>query len=419
MLACPECDLLHQVSGAPAGTVQVCARCGAELGHGGPADLDKELALTVTALVLFVLAQAFPLLSLDLHGTAREASIAGCVRILSALGWPWLSAILLTTVVLGPLIYLAGMAVVLAQAARRRPRPWTARLFRVLEEFRRWDMVEVFVLGILVSYAKLARMAAVHPGLALFALGGFVLAEDLALSRLDSRAVWEAVGPGGGPDPGRASGVAGGPPGARAGISARQADLQACLTCGLVLDLAHPGPCPRCHAVLHSRRPDSAGRAWALLATSAILYLPANLLPVTQVLSLGRPHEDTILGGVDYFLRTGSWPLAVVIFVASVLVPLGKFVVLSFLLLSVRFRSRWRPRLRTGLYRLTENVGKWSMVDIFAITLMVAMLPAGGLASVVPRPGAMAFALMVAATILAVRCYDPRLVWDALESPHE
>jgi len=443
MLACPECDLLHKVSGAPAGTVQVCARCGAELGQGGPAALDQELALTVTALVLFALAQTFPLLSLDLHGTAREATIPGCVRILSALGWPWLSAILLTTVVLGPLIYLAGMAVVLAQAARRRPRPWTARLFRVLEEFRRWGMVEVFVLGILVSYAKLARMATVHPGLALFALGGFVLAQDLALSRLDPRAVWEAIGPDverapRAEDPpsmadegarlrldpswGSKGGLERAPraedPPLMARFSARQADLQACPTCGLVLDLAHPGPCPRCHAALHSRRPDSAGRAWALLATSAILYLPANLLPVTRVLSLGRPQQDTILGGVRYFLRTGSWPLALVIFVASVLVPLGKFVVLSFLLLSVRSRSRWRPRLRTGLYRLTENVGKWSMVDIFAITLMVAMLPAGGLASVAPRPGAMAFALMVAATILAVRCYDPRLVWDALESPH-
>ncbi len=106
------------------------------------------------------------------------------------------------------------------------------------------------------------------------------------------------------------------------------------------------------------------------------------------------------------------------IFVASVLVPLVKFLVLSLLLLSVRFRWRRRPRLLTGLYRLTEAVGRWSMVDIFAVTLMVAMLQAGQLASVVPRPGAMAFALMVVATILAVRCFDPRRLWDTLESDH-
>jgi paraquat-inducible protein A len=177
--------------------------------------------------------------------------------------------------------------------------------------------------------------------------------------------------------------------------------------------------CARCGATLHSRKPDSATRTWALLITAAILYIPANALPVTQVMNLGKAHEDTILSGVLYFLRTGSWPLALLIFVASVLVPLTKFVILVFLLLSVRFRLRWRPRLRAGLYRLTEMVGRWSMVDIFAITLMVAMLRMGSLASVVPRPGAMAFALMVVATILAVRSFDPRLVWDALESVHD
>ncbi len=135
-------------------------------------------------------------------------------------------------------------------------------------------------------------------------------------------------------------------------------------------------------------------------------------------MNLGRPHDDTILSGVLYFLRTGSWPLALVIFVASVLVPLAKFVILVFLLLSTRLRSRWRPRSRAALYRLTEGIGRWSMVDIFAIALMVAMLRMGSLASVAPRPGAMAFALMVVATILAVRSFDPRLAWDALETGH-
>jgi paraquat-inducible protein A len=121
---------------------------------------------------------------------------------------------------------------------------------------------------------------------------------------------------------------------------------------------------------------------------------------------------------VLYFLRTGSWPLALLIFVASVLVPLVKFVVLTFLLLSVRYRSRWRPRQRARLYRLTEAVGRWSMVDIFAITITVALMHMGSMASVVPRPGAMAFALMVVATLLAARSFDPRLVWDTQEPEH-
>jgi len=410
MLACPDCDLLHRAGAPPAGTMQLCARCGAVLGRSRPAHLDAVLALHLTALILFGLANAFPLLSLRLHGSTQEASIPGCVRLLAALGWPWLSATLLTTVILAPLVHLAGMTVILAQLARRRQGAWTARGFRVLEEFRNWGMVEVFLLGFIVSFAKLARMATVVPGPSLYALAGFIVAAALAISSLDARAVWEAHGVPA-PIPGPAAGIS-------AGLSARGAGLQACSACGLVTPLSRQGHCARCGATLHSRKPDSATRTWALLVTSAILYIPANLMPVTRVMSLGRPHEDTILSGVVYFLRTGSWPLAVLIFVASVVVPLAKFVILVYLLLSVRMRSRFRPRQRARLYRLTELVGRWSMVDIFAITITVAMLQMGSLASVVPRPGAMAFAMMVVATILAVRCFDPRLVWDALESGH-
>jgi paraquat-inducible protein A len=405
LLACPECDLLHQATRSPGGTTQVCARCGAELGHGRPADVTRVLALFVTALILFVAAHAFPLLTVRLHGTVREASIPGCVRILTSLGWPWLTAILLTTVVLGPLVHLSGMVVVLVQVARGRLRSWTARAFRILEEFRRWGMLEVFLLGVMVSYVKLAKNAVVRPGLSLYALAGFIVAATAAFSALEPRVVWDAIGPAAAP----------GLPGELRGASARAADLQSCPACGLVADLGHRGPCPRCSASLHSRKPDSTGRTWALLWTSIFLYIPANVLPVTRVVSLGRSHEDTILSGVQYFLRTGSWPLAVVIFVASVTVPVVKFVVLVLLLLAVRFRWRRRPRLLAWLYRLSEAIGRWSMVDIFAITIMVAMFQAGSLSSVVPRPGAMAFALMVITTILAVRCFDPRLIWDQPE----
>ena len=414
LLACPDCDLLHRAGPPPRGSMQACARCGAVLDHGRHAGLGRVLALYLTALILFFLANAFPLMALRLHGTVREASIPGCARILASLGWPWLSAILLTTVILGPLLQLGGMVALLQQLARRGGAAWTAHAFRFLEEFRAWGMVEVFLLGVIVSYSKLAKLAPVAPGPSMYALGGFIFMAALAVSSLDPRAVWEATGTPADlaqPPPG-----AGGQ-GAPSAPSARSAGLQGCSACGLVEPIDRHA-CTRCGSTLHSRKPDSTARTWALLITAAILYIPANTLPVTQVMNLGRPQEDTILSGVVYFLQTGSWPLALLIFVASVVVPLAKFVILVFLLLSVRFRSRWRPRRRAGLYRLTEMVGRWSMVDIFAITLMVAMLRMGSLASVAPRPGAMAFALMVVATILAVRSFDPRLVWDALEPDH-
>jgi paraquat-inducible protein A len=270
-------------------------------------------------------------------------------------------------------------------------------------------MVEVFLLGVIVSYSKLASDATVRPCPSSYALGAFIVVFAMAISSLDPRAVWATT-----PTP--PTGVQ--LPAERKDLGARQAGLQACASCGLLLPASLGGPCPRCLAALHSRKPDSASRTWALLLTSIILYIPANLLPVTRVVSLGRVQEDTIMSGIIHFLRTGSWPLALLIFIASVVVPLVKFVVLTLLLVSTRIRSRWRPKRRTSLYRLTEMVGRWSMVDIFAISLTVAMMQIGALATVVPRPGAMAFALMVVATILAVRSFDPRLVWDSLEPEH-
>ena len=399
MLACPECGLLHRNGSPPRGAVQACVRCGAVLGRGPAASLETALALNLAALILFLLADAFPLLALRLHGSTRIASIPGCVRILGELGWPWLAALLLTTMILGPLIQYGGMVLVLLQLTRGRPRPWTARLFRVLEEFRSWGMAEVFMLGVLVSYSRLARMATIEPGASFYALGGFILMAALAASHLEPRTVWNALPL----DPGERS--------------AEGASLRTCSACGLVTSAGELHPCPRCRATLHQRKPGSLSRTWALLWTGMILYIPANVLPVTRILSLGRPQEDTILSGVLHFLRTGSWPLALLIFVVSILVPLLKFAILALLLLAVRFRWSRGPRL-AGLYRLTETVGRWSMVDIFAISLTVAMLQMGGLTSVVPRPGAMAFTLMVVITILAVRSFDPRLIWDALEPVH-
>jgi paraquat-inducible protein A len=194
------------------------------------------------------------------------------------------------------------------------------------------------------------------------------------------------------------------------GVTARQLGMVSCHACQLVAPAGES--CPRCGAALHSRKPGSLQRTWALLATAAVLYVPANILPVMRVISLGKDQSDTILGGIIYFMRTGSWPLALVIFFASIVVPILKIAILSTLLVSVHRRSRWRPETRTRLYRLTVVIGRWSMVDIFVVTLMVAVVSMGALATIEPGPAAMAFALVVVATMLASHSFDPRLIWD-------
>jgi paraquat-inducible protein A len=201
--------------------------------------------------------------------------------------------------------------------------------------------------------------------------------------------------------------------------TAAQAGLVSCPACHL-LNRARPVPadcharCPRCGAVLHRRKPNSLTRAWALTLTAGILYLPANLLPVMTVVSLGKGEPDTILSGVILLITAGMWPIALVVFIASIVVPMLKLVLLTVLLISVQRRSRWRPRDRTVMYRITEAVGRWSMIDVFMISILVALVNVGNIASINAGPGAVAFAAVVIITMFAAMNFDPRLIWDPL-----
>ena len=199
-------------------------------------------------------------------------------------------------------------------------------------------------------------------------------------------------------------------------VTALEASCASCHDCGL-LTRVHRGEthglhCPRCGAAIHLRKPRSLERTWALSIAAAICYLPANLFPVMTVTSLGKTQADTIMSGVIYFVEHGDWPLAVVIFTASVFVPLMKLGILFFLLISVWRRSSWRPVERTRLYRLTEAIGRWSMVDIFVITILVALVRLGNLATIEASAGAVFFGAVVVITILAAESFDPRIIWD-------
>ena len=201
-------------------------------------------------------------------------------------------------------------------------------------------------------------------------------------------------------------------------MRARDIGLASCHTCGLLQQLPPSGHahCPRCHSPVHLRTPNSTQLTWALVITAIIAYLPANLYPVMTVTSLGRSQSDTILSGVIYLLLHGDWPLALIVFVASVLVPLLKIVALLYLLLSVQRRSPLRKAQRSRLYRVVELVGRWSMVDIFVVALLAALVQAGALATIEPGVGAIAFTSVVILTMFAALSFDPRLIWDNCRS---
>jgi paraquat-inducible protein A len=196
-------------------------------------------------------------------------------------------------------------------------------------------------------------------------------------------------------------------------VRARDLGLASCHTCGLLMRLPAAGHahCPRCGATVHMRVPNSIGTTWALLSAAMIMYLPANLLPVMATTWLGNTQADTIMSGVVYLLHH-DWPLAVIVFVASVLVPLLKMIALLYLLISVQRHSPLRKVQRARLYRITELVGRWSMVDVFVVSLMAALVQVGALATIEPGGGALAFAAVVILTMLAAMSFDARLIWD-------
>src|SRR5882757_542970 len=197
-------------------------------------------------------------------------------------------------------------------------------------------------------------------------------------------------------------------------LSAAQAGLILCPTCEQ-LARHQPGParrCPRCGQRMHVRKPDSVARTSAYLIAAAILYIPANLLPIMHTATLVGGEDDTILSGVIVLLKTGSWPLAVLVFFASIMVPILKLLALSVLVLSIHLRWTSPPLGRLRLYRLVELIGRWSLLDIYVLTLLVALVQLRALATVEPRPGALAFAAVVVLTLFAARSFDPRLLWD-------
>ena len=197
-----------------------------------------------------------------------------------------------------------------------------------------------------------------------------------------------------------------------------KAGLVSCHSCDLLSDKEHSGhlplQCPRCGSSLHSRKTNSLSRTWALVITAFILYVPAMVLPITIVTSLGTVQDDTIMSGVILFIQTGSWEIALVIFVASIIVPVMKLLILVYLLITVQRKSVRRPGDRAKLYRLTEFVGRWSMVDIYVVAILVALVNLGVIADIDAGPAAFYFAAVVIITIFAARTFDPRLIWDEI-----
>jgi len=414
LIGCHDCGQVYRWRPLARHERARCLRCRKELYRwhtAGPAARpDVMVAITLGAVLVYLIAQCFPIVSLQLEGMVTSVTLLQAIGVLWHERMQVIATLVFFCAIVFPVLDLGALLYVAIGLARGRRVPGFDLLLRIVQGARHWAMTEVFMMGALVTVIKMTSLARVVPHPGLFAFGALTLLSALAM-RYEPRALW-ALGDRVAPRPLRRSGPAEGEP----------AELLACHACGLVNRCACSGPaprCARCAARLHRRIPDSITRTWALLVAAALLYIPANVLPIMYTASIGGTEGDTIMSGVLLFWNSNSRGLAIIIFVASIFVPVAKLLALTVLVISAQFRSRWAPLRRTRLYRMVEFIGRWSMLDIFVVTLTVALVRFQALATITAGPGALAFGVVVVLTMFASSQFDPRLIWDPVTARKE
>ncbi|NIY74496.1 paraquat-inducible protein A [Thalassospira sp. HF15] len=408
LIACEHCDYLHVEEDIPAGSVAYCRRCGSPLYSAAQARFDKPLALAVTAFLLFLIANSYPLLTFAMEGRVETNTLGSGVLTFWREGFPFLAIMVAVTSMIAPLFLILAHIYVLLPITFNRRMPGMQQLWRILAMIRPWSMLDVFLIGLLVALTKLTDYAEVIAGPAFFAICCLIPTVLLMNITLDPRYVWRRLAPTGLSYP-EATDI-------KTQNSADQSTrtLLTCHTCAMVVDSRDKehARCPRCGDMVHHRKPRSLSRAWALLVAAVILYIPANVFPIMTVTYLGRTEADTILSGVSELVGAGEWPIAIVVFTASILVPIIKIILLGWVYLATAIGLAGPLKERTLIYRITELVGRWSMVDVFMVSILAALVKLGNIASVQPGFGAVAFCGVVILTMLSAMAFDPRLMWD-------
>jgi paraquat-inducible protein A len=406
LIACHECDFLHSIEPLPAGGKALCTRCGALLYRNIPNSIERALALNLAGLMFFVMANVFPFISLKLSGRVEENVFLSGALALYRLGMGEVGLLVILTSFLFPFVTIAGMLYILLPL-KFGERPWKmAPVYRLVRSLAPWNLLAVFMLGVMIAIVKLLDLATIIPGISLYSFVGLMVVSTAAHANTDPSVIWPRM---------KLE-----PSGNGKGATAAERDLIGCHTCALLvpktsLDEHGHGDCPRCGTSLHSRKTNSLERTWALIFAATLLYIPANVYPVMTVIRFGQGHPNTILSGVVHLIEGGMWVLAMIIFFASIVVPVLKLIVLSFLLLTIKKKSSWRSRDRAHLFRVTEGVGAWSMVDIYVVAVLAGLVNLGALSTIRPGIGVAFFAAVVVITMFAAHSFDPRLIWDNTE----
>lgn len=416
LTACTQCDLLISSNQTPVNHTSVCPRCGCVLARHHKNSLDKTLALGITGLLLYIPAMFIPLITLKKLGMSEQANVVDTIIRFFESEYYFVTIMTLLSAVVMPLCLIGMVVTICLHLKTGKATPFTAKLFRHYMHLEEWAMVEVYLLGILVTIFKMADLADIIYNAGFFSFIGLVFTSLGITVVMDKDLFWRLIE--NTSDPSSDHDRQEAPVSLKCTAhTATYAGYATCLTCNKLEPLNSdtsmpPKHCSRCGDTLHCRKPGSLSKTIALVITSALLFLPANLLPIMDIEFLGISDKSTILDGIILFFEDGSYFIGAIILVASVLVPLFKIIGLSILICSTQFRFSRFLRQKTAMFRFIAFIGRWSMLDIFVIALLISLVDFGFFTSIKAAPAATFFCLVVAATMLAVNTFDPRIMWD-------
>lgn len=390
---CPQCDTLFSLPTVKPSQSAYCPRCDAKVHQGRDWPLTRLAAMAVAMLLLMPVAFSQPLLRIYLIGTKIDANVFQGVWQIIRLGDPLTAAMVLFCAVGAPATLVAAIVwLYFGNILGINLRP----VLLMLDKLKEWVMLDIYLVGIGVASIKVKEFAFIQPGVGLIAFIALVVLSLMTMIHLNIEQLWDRFYP---QRPARAF----------------NAQLRVCLGCHFTGIPDEHGRCPRCHVPLRYRRRQSLQKSWAALIASIMFLLPANLLPISIIYVNGGRQEDTILSGI-ISLASSNVPVAVVVFIASILVPFTKVIVLITLLLSIQFKCERGLRRRILLLRFITWIGRWSMLDLFVIALTMSLVNRDQLLAFTMGPAAFYFGAAVILTIVAVEWLDSRLLWDAHES---
>lgn len=397
-LLCPQCDKPCQLPILKLGTKASCSRCHVVLKTERSEPEKRVTAYALSALLMLILANGFPFIGMHVAGVSNQITLLSITDVLVDKHYRSLASLFILLVQAIPASCLI-LAIILSNNCKL-PTPLTLFLGRWLFRLRSFGMAEIFMAGILVSFVKLMAYGDISLGISFWCWCLFCLLQLLSFQYLDRRRFWQRLAP--------LPPLPFTPVADKTGL---QQGLRSCPCCTAIVSSAET-ICPRCYSVGHARKTQSLQWCTSLLITSIMLYIPANFLPIMYTELLGNATGSNIMAGVILLWSEGSWPIALVIFIASIMVPSLKMLAIALLTWNASGRGQQHNSSLNLIYEVVEFVGRWSMIDVFVIAILSALVQLGGIVSIYPAWGAICFALVVILTMFSSQAFDPRLLWD-------